>query len=53
LNSEKQPHEIEIIPFETDEGKLLIDWVLKNKTDILKTNIYVAGDLVRMVTILE
>lgn len=53
LDSENQPHEIEIIPFQTDEGKLLSEWVLKNKTDILKTNIYVAGDLVRMVTLLK
>jgi len=53
LDSENQPHEIEIIPFQTDEGEILSEWVLKNKTDILKTNIYVAGDLVRMVTILK
>lgn len=53
LNSEKQPHEIEIIPFQTDEGIILSEWVLKNQRDILNANIYVAGDLVRMVTIIK
>jgi len=52
LNSSKQPHEIEIIPFKTDEGTLLSQWVMDNQKDILKTKIYVAGDLVRMVTLL-
>lgn len=51
LNSTKQPHEIEIVPFPSEEGTLLSKWVIDNQRDILKTNIYVAGDLVRMVTI--
>lgn len=53
LNSEKQPHEIEIIPFQTDEGSILREWVSKNQRDILDVNIYVAEDFVRMVTIIK
>ncbi|KEQ31649.1 hypothetical protein N180_15535 [Pedobacter antarcticus 4BY] len=52
LNSDKQPHEIEIIPYPSEEGNLLSKWVKDNKRDILKTEIYVAGELVRMVTII-
>lgn len=52
LNSNKQPHEIEIVPFQTEEGDLLSKWVINNQKDILNTNVYVADNLVRMVTIL-
>lgn len=52
LNSDKQPHEIEIVPFPSEEGVLLGNWVKNNQRDILNTNILVADDLVRMVTIL-
>ena len=52
LNDKKQPHEIEILPHLSEEGELLSKWVTNNQRDILKTNIYVAGDLVRIVTVL-
>ncbi|WP_316736248.1 hypothetical protein [Pedobacter aquatilis] len=52
LNEQKQPHEIEIIPFATPEGDILFKWVMNNKRDILNTNVYVAGELIRFITIL-